>query len=489
MNLARRDVLAGGLGLAGLWGCSGEAQFGMPWTADLAGPLLSPGTGEIDFASHLLARTSFGVRPGDRESLLSMAKDVERASERWIDAQLEPDSIDDARCERAVRRLETLAQPVGELYEFRPALLLRELTTATLLRAVHSKRQLFEVLCQFWTDHFNIDVSKGECAWLKTADDRDVIRRHALGRFEDLLSASAKSPAMLWYLDGRVNRAGGERGRPNENYARELLELHSLGIDGGYTQQDVMEVARCLSGWTLRDRTGFFKARLEFRREDHDDGEKLVLGQRIPAGGGARDLDLVLRLVARHPATARHIAAKLARRFISDDARGCLAAEQAFVNSGGDLRATLRALFTSAEFRAPDCRGTKLKRPFHFVAGCLRATDASVHPPQAWIGFLERMGHAPFQHPTPDGYPEHALAWTGTLLWRWRAAEAAVQSREGDAGIDAAALESRFGGAPQLLAHLFGRVPNDDERAQIESLPDAADRLVMALASPAFQRT
>lgn len=489
MNLARRDLLAGGLGLAGLWGCSGDAPLSLVGPVEAPQPWASPDSSTIDFVSHVLARTSFGVSPGDRDALLSRSQDTEEACVRWIDAQLDPDSIEDGACERAVRRLETLAQPVGELYEFRPALLLRELTTATWLRAVHSKRQLFEVLCQFWTDHFNIDVSKGECAWLKTADDRDVIRRHALGRFEDLLSASAKSPAMLWYLDGRVNRAGGERDRPNENYARELLELHSLGIDGGYTQRDVMEVARCLSGWTLRDRSGFFKARLEFHREHHDDGEKLVLGQRIPAGGGAEDFDAVLRHVARHPSTARHIAAKLARRFIADDARGNPAAEQAFASSGGDLRATLRALFASAEFRAPACRGTKLKRPFHFAAACLRSTGAPVQPPLAWLGFLERMGHAPFQHPTPDGYPEDSHAWTGTLLWRWRAAEAAVQSREGSADFDAAALEARFGGAPRLLAHLFGRAPNEAERAEIAELSDAADRLVMALASPAFQRT
>src|SRR5262249_37442309 len=154
-----------------------------------------------------------------------------------------------------------------------------------------------------WSDHFNIDSSKGDCRWLKVADDRDVIQRHALGSFPGLLRASALSPAMLWYLDGRVNRRAAPGDRPNENYARELLELHTLGVHGGYTRQDVMEVARALSGWTVRSRheVVFGLGKVEFRPELHDDGEKHVLGRVLPAGQGARDLDQVIDAAALHP--------------------------------------------------------------------------------------------------------------------------------------------------------------------------------------------
>src|SRR5207302_4720804 len=162
------------------------------------------------------------------------------------------------------------------------------------------RRQLYEVMVRFWSDHFNIDPSKGDCKWLKAADDRDVVRAHALGRFSDLLRASALSPAMLWYLDGRVNRRARPDEKPNENYARELLELHTLGVHGGYTQRDVMEVARCLTGWTVRGtkQAKFGLGTVEFSVRLHDNGEKTVLGQRIAPGGGERDIDRVLEIVA-----------------------------------------------------------------------------------------------------------------------------------------------------------------------------------------------
>src|SRR5712692_4635077 len=180
-------------------------------------------------------------------------------------------------------------------------------------------------MVHFWTDHFNIDSSKAECKWLKAADDRDVIRPHAMGRFPDLLRASALSPAMLWYLDGRFNRKRDGDDKPNENYARELLELHTLGVHGGYTQRDVMEVARCLTGWTLETRPFWLSHAIRprnafwFDSARHDDGEKIVLGHRIPPGGGEKDGDRVLDILAQHPATARFIATKICRHFLGDD--------------------------------------------------------------------------------------------------------------------------------------------------------------------------
>nr|MDQ3623684.1 DUF1800 domain-containing protein [Verrucomicrobiota bacterium] len=252
MTVTRRGFLRLGTGAlaAAAAGCE-ELQkaraFLHPGTrVPLEGPLTAPLDSSIDSVSHALNRLTFGARPGDyaRVSQLGVAA--------FIEEQLSPQDLDDTLCDRVVRRLETLGEPLGELYEFKEKFLLQEMTRGALLRAILSRRQLHEVMVQFWTDHFNIDPSKGECQWLKAADDRDVIRKHALGRFADLLRASALSPAMLWYLDGRVNRRADPSEKPNENYARELLELHTLGVHGGYTQDDVMEVARCLTGWTVR---------------------------------------------------------------------------------------------------------------------------------------------------------------------------------------------------------------------------------------------
>jgi uncharacterized protein (DUF1800 family) len=482
VNPTRRDWLVGVAALSALHGCGAQDWFYPKPPADVT----PPPDAHLDLAAHVLNRCTFGARPGDREALLAPAATQEQAVAAWFAAQLAPATIDDAACERGVRRYETLTEPIGELFEYRERVLLHELTSATLYRAVHSRAQLREVMCHFWSDHFNIDISKGECAWLKTADDREVIRRHALGRFHDLLRASALSPAMLWYLDGRVNRKRKPEEKPNENYARELLELHTLGIDGGYTQTDVMEVARCLTGWTVRDRNGFFKGRVEFHPEQHDDGAKVVLGEKLAAGLGKEDIERVLEIVARHPASARHVAHKLCRRFIADDSPAVEAVASAFTASGGDVAAALAALFRTDEFQAESARGTKLKRPFHFLASCLRATDAATDCGPSLTEYLSRMGHAPFQHPTPDGYPEAASAWTGTLLWRWRLAAGLAHGEVAGTRIDREQLERRCGGAAGLFAHLCGRAPS---ALEAQAVRDAGtDGLALSLASPAFQR-
>jgi uncharacterized protein (DUF1800 family) len=486
MKPTRREWLASAIALSALYGCSSDELLERIGVAGKRAQLVPPNDASLDLASHVLQRCTFGVRPGDREALLALGATQVAAVDAWFAEQLAPASIEDAVCERAVRRYETLSEPIGELYEYRERILLQELTSATLHRAVHTRRQLHEVLCHFWSDHFNIDISKGECAWLKVADDREVIRRHALGSFHDLLHASALSPAMLWYLDGRVNKKQKAADKPNENYARELLELHTLGVDGGYTQQDVMEVARCLTGWTVRDRKGFFKGRVEFQAHLHDDGEKLVLGERLPAGLGAADIDRVIDIVARHPSTARHVARKLCARFIADGSPAIEAVAAEFTRSQGDIAATLTALFRQPEFRDSGVRGAKLKRPFHFMASCLRATEAETNCGPQLTEYLSRMGHAPFQHPTPDGYPEASAAWTGTLLWRWRLAAVLAHDEVPGTRIAAAALARRFDGDAALLAHLYGRAPSAEELAAIRDAGE--DALALALASPAFQR-
>ena len=246
--------------------------------------------------------------------------------------------------------------------ENRPAAIMIELAQAKVLRAIYSERQLQEVMADFWFNHFNVFAPKGADKWLVTSYERDVIRPYALGRFRDLLGATAKHPAMLFYLDNWMSsKEGGPTGMParpdaqgnrrrptglNENYARELMELHTLGVDGGYTQKDVTEVARALTGWSLErpERGGAFA----YRPQMHDDGEKVVLGTRIPAGGGVRDGEMVLDMLARHPSTARFIATKLARRFVSDTPPPALVDRAARVlrETEGDIRAVVRTIIT-----------------------------------------------------------------------------------------------------------------------------------------------
>jgi uncharacterized protein (DUF1800 family) len=486
MSTSRRHFLqaatAGGA-VAGVAGFSALSNALSPLLSspDSVTSFQPPTADEIDETAHLLNRLTFGPRPGDREEVLRMG------SRAWIERQLCPESIEDAPTESRIRHFEALnVQPIGELFEFNAGELLDQMTRSKIVRAVHSRRQLQEVMVDFWSDHFNIDPSKGDSKWLKPADDESVIRAHALGNFHDLVRASARSPSMLWYLDGRVNRKATAREKPNENYGRELLELHTLGVDGGYSQKDVMEVARCLTGWTVRARNKarFAVGKVEFRPELHDDGAKTVLGVAIPAGLGEGDLEKVLEIVCRHPATARHIAGKLCRRFIADTPpeTAVETVARAFTSSSGDIRLTLRALFESADF--PVSRGAKVKRPFHFVVSALRATAARTDAGPALQNYLLRLGHAPFQYPTPDGYPEEAQPWMATLLWRWKFALDFASGRLKGTSFEPAKLQKSAGGEIRLAAHLLGRQPTTEESA---ALTASGSPTALLLASPAFQ--
>ena len=255
MSTSRRHLLqlaAAGGAVAGVAGFSAVSQFLSPMLMGGGDDLTAfrpPQGREIDEATHVLNRLTFGPRPGD---LAVITKLGHRA---WIERQLQPEDIDDSWTVARTRHFEALnVWPPGEFLEYSAKELLDQMTRAKMVRAIHSRRQLLEVMVDFWSDHFNIDPSKGDSKWLKPADDKNVIRAHALGNFRDLVKASALSPSMLWYLDGRVNRKASAKEKPNENYGRELLELHTLGVNGGYTQQDVMEIARCLTGWTVRER-------------------------------------------------------------------------------------------------------------------------------------------------------------------------------------------------------------------------------------------
>ncbi|MFO0827157.1 MAG: DUF1800 domain-containing protein [Phycisphaerales bacterium] len=471
---------SGALVALGLSGCRRLEET----IADVAlgaedGPVRAPRDGAIDDVTHLLNRVTFGPRPGDRERVADSGIDA------YLAGQLRPDSIDDTRCDWRVGAIEPLGEHRAELYEHTPEELLVALGRSRVIRAVHSKRQLFETMVEFWCDHFNIVVQKGECRWMRIADEFETVRPHALGRFRDLVRASATSPAMLIYLDGHDNKVVHPGDPPNENYARELLELHTLGVDGGYTQRDVLEAARCLSGWTYGHR--FWRGRISevgFDPARHDDGAKEVLGVAIPAGGGADDLERLLDVVCSHPSTARHVARRLCRAYIADPAPPAAVARvaDAFTESRGDIVVTLKAIFASDDFRAS--RGSLFKRPFRYVTSALRATSAATDGGLEILESLRRMGHAPSEYPTPDGYPLEREPWLGGLLWRWVFAAELAGDRLGGTRVDRAELVERCGGVAQLVAHLFGRAPT---QAELDAIGASDEALGLALASPAFQ--
>lgn len=457
---------------------------------------------QIDPAFHLLARAAYGPWPGDLARVRTMG------GEKWIEEQLAPDGIDDTACDLRARRFETIWHDPGTCYEYKKSVLRDEITRHTLLRAVYSKRQLFEVMVGFWTDHLNIDLEKGDCIYLKPSDDRLVIRAHALGRFRDLIRASATSPAMLVYLDGKENKKVTPSDVPNENYARELLELHTLGVDGGYSQLDVYEAARCLTGWRLR--TGWRKGTVYFDASLHDDGEKHVLGQLIPAGGGAADLDRLVDIACRHPSTANHLGTKLVRRFVSEDVPASLVTRvaEAFTATDGDIKSLLRTILTSDDFNA--AKGLKFKRPFQYVVSSLRALAADTHAHQPLIEYLQRMGQGPFQHPTPDGYPDRAAPWLGTLLWRWNFAFALASGRVPTVTVALDQLAQAIGGSlldglrpARLMPYFIGRAGSAAELSALDAYLGAqyannlgdvgdanhrAELVALVLSSPAFQR-
>lgn len=462
---------------SGLVGCDAALEQ-IARQLDGVGPdaFRPPSGDEIDLITHVLNRVTFGPRPEDYARVSAMGVDA------FIEEQLHPESIPDTAAQWRREAIPSMNEWGGELYNHHPRQLLDDMVRAKILSAVYSRRQLYEVMVDFWTDHFNIASSKGDCRWVKLADDRDVVRTHALGNFRELVRASALSPAMLIYLDGHDNKVRHPDERPNENYARELLELHTLGVHGGYTQQDVMEVARCLSGWTYRNE--FWRPyRVRFDPDRHDDREKVVLGETIPAGGGADDLERVLDIVCAHPSTARYLASKLCRKFIAPDPGDTTidAVATAFSASSGDIRTTLRAVFAADEFR--ERRGSLFKRPGRFVISAIRAVDADTNVDRPIIEALERMGHAPFQYPTPDGYPMEPEPWLGSLLWRWNFAIGHAQGRLNGTTFDAESLLQKFGDRRAVAAHVLGRQPTDEESSVLQG--DVA--IALLLASPAFQ--
>ena len=407
--LSRRDFLK----LGSLVTASAALSSCAPVYRRLAGDLpIIPWT-PLDAQDFLaLNRITFGPRVEERARLADIGLHA------YIEEQLAFESINDFDCEILLSPFRTLNMEANEIEAVtnqlfdgydreRPA---NELRQATLLRQTYSKRQLYELMVEFWSDHFNIFIEKGNCFYLKTVDDREVIRKNALGSFRDLVWASAHSPAMRVYLDNQAN----EKSAPNENYARELMELHTLGVDGGYTQPDVMELARCLTGWTVKDH--FWLGDFVFKEDLHDTGTKNVLGLTVP-NEGIKEAEQVIEMLVAHPRTARFIATKLTRRFIADEPPQEIIekAAQTFLKTDGDIKSVLRVILLDGLPLAQP----RYKRPANFVLSSLRMlnieTDGAA--PQE---HLLRMGQSYFNWPTPDGYPDRSESWQGNLMPRWQ---------------------------------------------------------------------
>jgi uncharacterized protein (DUF1800 family) len=369
-----------------------------------------------------IKRTSFGVHRDELAAIQSIGIDA------YLEQQLDYTQINDGNLEATIQTLfplstQTPAQLIAGFPDNIGDVAL-QMTGAAQYRQIFSRRQLYEVMVEFWSDHFNIHLVNGLGPTLKPEDDVQVIRAHALGNFGDLLRASAHSPSMLFYLDNFLNQASA----PNENYARELMELHTLGVDGGYTETDVKEVARCFTGWSIRfpGDTGGPYGTFVYIPAIHDNDAKVVLQNTISAGGGQSDADQVLDILATHPSTARFIATKLCRRFISDtpDQASVDAVSAAFTQSGGDIKATLRALFAATAFRSS--ADLKISRPVEYLSGLIRALapDSPYPTDNGQLFYFAQliMGQLPFNWPTPDGYPDEQSYWasTGGLLNRWR---------------------------------------------------------------------
>ena len=337
----------------------------------------------------------------------------------------------------------------------RPARVVEELAMAKTLRAIYSERQLQQVMDDFWFNHFNVFAGKGEVKWYLTSYERDVIEPHAFGKFRDLVTATAQSPAMLFYLDNflsadpnaaqrlaaqramrqqmrrgpygyppRPAQQQGQNKKPpqrglNENYGRELMELHTLGVDGGYTQKDVTEVARCFTGWTIEKPREY--PRFKFEERLHDPDPKIVLGKKIHAGG-IKDGEEVIALLTKNPNTARFISTKLARRFVSDTPPPALVDRMAreFQKSDGDIRQVLRTMIYSPEFWTRETYRAKIKTPFELVVSSVRALGTDVDTPMPLVQWTGRIGEPLYQCQPPTGYSDKAETWvnTGALLNR-----------------------------------------------------------------------
>jgi uncharacterized protein (DUF1800 family) len=454
---------------------------------------------------HVLNRLSLGIRPGDIQKVEAMGID------RYIQQQLQPDSIPEpAALNQQLAQLNTLSMnPVDLAQQFRPAkrqkladktqqkpnrqfakMTLQQAVESRLLRATTSDRQLQESMVDFWFNHFNVFSGKGLTRVWVGAYEQEAIRPNAMGRFRDLLEATARHPAMLFYLDNWQNTAPnspGARGRfqgLNENYARELLELHTLGVNGGYTQEDVIALAKILTGWGFRrvgsaasSDNGFY-----FDAKRHDFSDKVFLGRRIQ-GSGVAEVEQAFDILAKHPATARHISYQLAQYFVADQPPKALVDKlsQRFIATDGNIRDVLSALFRSPEFMDSKYYNAKFKTPYQYVVSAYRATGSSASNPVFLQNTLQQLGMPLFGCQTPNGYKNTQEAWLNPdgMTRRLSFATAIASGRMPLA--PSLALDDR-----QLKTTLGDRFSAQTQQAIATSPPQL--RAALILGSPEFMR-
>jgi uncharacterized protein (DUF1800 family) len=526
-----------------------------------------------DSALHALDRLAYGPRPGEVDAAAA------GGVMNWIDRQLSPDQVDDrllaaraatfrilrydsgdlarlyaaASEERRERQRQRAGQPAmdslappaeqGGKEEQTGRRLAGEVEQLAVVRAALSRRQLYEIMVDFWVNHFNVFFGKGADRVLAPSYIEETLRPRALGKFADLLLATARSPAMLFYLDNWESVAPGSmpparprlRARPwfgrgryvpgfsrepaqadsqrqralermpkgiNENYARELLELHTLGVDGGYTQQDVIEVARIFTGWSIQrpQQGGGF----EFHEWAHDYGEKTVLGVRFPAGHGMDEGVRLLKLLASLPATMHHVSRQLCQRLVNDEPPdGCVDdAVAAWKRSSGDMRDVVRAIVRGPDFWAPENIRAKVKTPLEFVVSAVRAVGGDPDTTPRLAQVVARLGQPLYRHVAPDGYPEREEAWvnSGALLDRMNVAVALAAGRLPGIAVGLDSVAPATADAERLIAAvndgiLGGTMSDNTRRVLRQQLADVGDPVAaralavgLALGGPEFQR-
>lgn len=475
MSLTRREVIgisAASLGAIALTGCNRAANIAYEATR----VPINPPSPQDDIAVATLNRFGFGPNSSDLEQFNSTSQNA------WFENQLAPTDEEPTHLVTRLERLEINHLGPWDLRDWKEEAIIAQMQQAAILRATYSPWQLRERMVDFWTNHFNIYAKKGLSVYRKPWDERNVIRKNALGNFPDMIMASAKSTAMLLYLDQQASTAA----HPNENYARELLELHTLGVDGGYTQTDVMEAARCFTGWS--EERGFLrkKGAFLFIDEIHDKGEKIVLGTKIPAGGGITDGEAVVRLAALHPSTANHITRKLCDYFLGDPNHSCqpeLAAT--FLKTEGNIPALLRIIHR--EF--PSSTKPVIKRPLDYVVSALRATDAATDAGLPVQNLLAEMGQPLYLWPMPDGFPTEATAWTSSLLPRWNFASRLTANELDNTNIDPIKTAENLP-VPTGVAVAFRREPSSSNLQNLNQILKSKPlpmQIALALASPEYQ--
>ena len=414
MSVSRRDALIlGGAAAFGLAGCGRVAtEVRRRRKAD---PWREPSDPKV---TRLLDRMTFGWSDEEENLYTSLGH------EAYVHQQLEAKFEEPIELQMQLQSIDAINMESVELMDFPREVVIQDLQCAAILRATYSRNQLKERMVDFWSNHFNIYSQKKDGAFFKGNQEEAILRENALGSFPEMARQMAKSPAMLMYLDNEQNN----KQHPNENYARELLELHTLGIYGGYTLKDIQEVARCLTGWKVEDRhmltqlaahdkliaEGLFR----FDKSIHDDGQKVVLGHVIPAGGGIEDGDRVLDVVTNHPSTAKHLAKKLVVFFTGSRSEALeKTVEEAYVTSKGNITSMIRPILLSEELNTGE---PILRRPFDFLCGALRRAGAITDGGPALQQYLRNLGQPMYEWPMPDGYPVDQISWANTVLPRWQ---------------------------------------------------------------------